>query len=223
MSALVIHPNPAMYLSPEFVQELALGKDKPDDVCARHGVEPSDFQWLSAQAWFGEMVAVKRMQLADNGVLFSAKAEMMLEELLQHLYKSAITGNLAAAPMLELTKQLGDYAGLRTRGAQAAATGPAFQQNINVAADTLAAGRALAPANAEPVNITPTLSIPLGQTTAPKPTGTIGPGFPPGPLGEVPAGLRVPDFKLTPDLVGTPAAQAAASVNAPVALTGNSR
>jgi hypothetical protein len=196
---LSVHPNPALYLSPEFVLELALGKDSDSDICARHGVEPGDYAWMSGQDWFAQMVAQKRMELADNGVLFSAKAGMMLEELLALQYKSAITGNLNGALINDLIKQLADITGQRgpKTSAQAGPAGPAFQLNINVSAAPAgdAPRQTYVDVDAQVVETPPTLSIPLD-------------GLPPKP-----PGFRVPDFKLTPDLVGTASAQQAALAN----------
>lgn len=205
MSALAVHPNAAMYTSPEFIIELALGKDPEAAVCARHGVEPADMAWLNSQPWFVETVVRKRLELHENGFLFGAKSEMMLEELVVLQYKSAITGNLNGALTNDLIKLLADITGKRGPGSQAQAgpAGPAFQLNINVTADTLAKGRA-GPVTIDAVAVEkPLMSIPLGDPLPPRP-----------------AGFRVPDFKLTPDLIGTPAAQQAAAANSTAVAPG---
>lgn len=187
-----IHPNPAMFLSPEMVQELALGMDTPYDVAATYGLSQREFDKLQAQPWFGELIAKKRMELADTGILFTAKAAMMAEELWQKLYQHATAGTLAHTVMLDVAKQLTDIGKLRPIPGQPGDTGAKFQININVG-EIKENVRMVDKA----IDVTPTISIPL-DILPPKPEG-----------------FRVPDFKLTPDLVGNAQAVQAALAAAP--------
>jgi hypothetical protein len=185
-----------MYLSPEMVQELALGMDPPLDIAKRYGVDYREYTWLEAQPWFGELIAKTRMEQHAEGITFAAKAKMMAEELFQTLFQAATTGNLAHTLSLDLAKQLTEIAGLKPKVTPGqGASGPAFQININVNSEgALKSGQR--PIEGSAVEVKPVkMSIPL-DNLPPKPEG-----------------FRVPDFRLTSDLVGTPqAVQAAQSV-----------
>jgi hypothetical protein len=182
MSSLVsapIHPNPAMYLSPEMVLDLALGMDPPYDIAARYGLSRSEFDKLQAQEWFGRAVAQKRLEVSENGQMFSQKAAMMAEELFQQLFKAAITGNLAHPIVMDLTKQLTEIGQLKPRAAVGvSAGGPAFQINIQVNGADLDKAKT-SRLDIQPVVEAVTMAIPLGDQLPPKPEG-----------------LRVPDFDL---------------------------
>jgi len=193
MNAPVIHPNPAMYLSPEMIREIALGMDAPDEVAARHGFSHAEFMRLQNQEWFGRMVVESRMELDRDGHTNVAKGKMMLWETYQRLYQMSLAGQLSAQLSLELTKQLADVTGEKSRQAvDQGSRGPAFAININ-----LNAGEALPP-GPRPVE---------GQAKVIEPV-TI--SIPKDDLPARPEGMRVPDFKMTRDLVGTPVAVAAA-------------
>lgn len=189
---MTMHPNPALYLSPEMVNELALGNLPPYEIAGRYGLSQGEFDMLQRQDWFGQLVAKRRMEFADEGIGFRAKARMMAEELYQKLFQQATVGTLASNLMLDMTKQLVEIADMKPKQGQSdRPDGPAFQININVNAETAqrpgprpieGAARVVAPV---------TITIPKDDLPA------------------RPEGFRVPDFKLTPDLVGTPATVAA--------------
>lgn len=187
-----LRDNVALYLSPEMVHELALGMDPPRSIVVKYGVSDAEYDQLCAQEWFGEMIAKRRMELHSDGVTFAAKARMMAEELFQKLFQSATTGNLAHPLMLDLGKQLTEIGGLKPKvGVQdGGARAPAFSINIQVNTDT-AQKSGQRPTGA--IDVTPVkVSIPLD------------------PMPPKPEGFRVPDFKLTPDLVGSAQAVQAA-------------
>jgi hypothetical protein len=193
-----LSPNPGMYVSPEMVAEMALGKDTEHDIAARYGLARFECDWLTAQSWFAEMVARKRQELHENGDLFSAKAAMMAEELWVRLYQSALTGGLPNNLIMDAAKSLTEIGRLMPPkggpAVQQGGGGPAFQININLTGDAQGPGRV----KAEVIEATPvTVSIPKDD-------------LPPKP-----AGFRVPDFKLTPDLIGSPVAQNAAVAQTP--------
>lgn len=187
-----IHANPALYLSPEMVTELALGMDPPKDICARYGIADFEYAKMASQEWFGELVAKRRMDLNDNGQLFEGKARMMAEELYVRAYQQALTGGLTANLVIDLAKQLAEIG--MPKSARATAnmpTGPQFQININMPADRQGPGKAEL----------------ARDITPPKVTVTI----PADPIPPRPEGFRVPDFDLRRGaLVGTPQAQQAA-------------
>lgn len=192
----LIHPNPALYYSPEMVAELAMGMDPPYDIAARYGLSRDEFDQLQAQTWFGELVARKRQELADDGILFSSKAAMMAEELWTRLFQAACTGTLAHPLVVETAKQLTEIGQLKPKAAAGqVGGGPAFQLNIQV--NGVPTGRAVAVEATKDAPPEPAMSITLGD-----------------PMPEKPPGLRVPDFDLRVGprtLVGTSAAVSAAN------------
>lgn len=184
--------------------ELALGVDPPYDIAARYGLSQGEMDQLNSFDWFGEMVLTRRMELQQNGQTFAAKARMMAEELYQKLFQNALAGNLAHPLSLEMAKQLTDIGGLRKGPAADQPSGPAFQININVAPG----GQGPGIAEAKIIDVTPVvISVPAD------------------PLPARPEGFRVPDFRMTPDLVGTPSAVAAAQAvrQEPVSATAGGR
>jgi hypothetical protein len=195
-----IHPNPALYYSPEMVAELAMGMDPPYDIAARYGLTRQEFDQLQAQAWFGEMVARKRQELSDDGILFSSKAAMMAEELWARLFQAACANQLAHPLVVETAKQLTEIGQLKPKAAaNVGGGGPAFQINIQV--NGVDAGQAKARGvSAEVVEAAPVISIPLE------------PGLPPKP-----AGLKVPDFDLRVGAL-TGSTTAVAAAQAPLAM-----
>lgn len=205
MNALVrppYHSNPALYTSPEMILELALGAEPDLDIAAKYGITAAEFGQLQTYEWFVQMVVERRMDLAQQGLLFEHQAGMMAEEIYKKLYQQAITGTLAHTLMLETAKAMREIAKPKQAAGAVGPGGPAFQINIQVnGVDAAAAkGRRFDDTVAKPT--VPVISIPMGQvqTIPPKPEP-----------------LRVPDFDLRVGaLVGTPNAVAAAQ--APLAM-----
>lgn len=181
-------PNPALYLSPEMVAELALGQDPPNEIAQKYGFTVAEFQQLNAQTWFGEAVYRKREELQANGVTFLAKAGMMAEEMWQDIYRTSKTdGQMRMEHRIEAAKQLTDIAGLKPKAAAAVASGPAFVINIQIPDEKQAPS-------------THKIDRPKAEQAEPmvidmRPVAAI--DLPPPP-----PGLKVPDFKLTNDLAG---------------------
>lgn len=179
-------PNPALYLSPEMVAELALGQDPPLQIAQKYGFSPAEFEALQAQAWFGEAVYRKRDQLQAEGVTFAAKAGMMAEEMWQDIYAMSKTTDMRMEHRIDAAKNLTDIAGLKPKGQAIGTGGPSFTINIQL------------PDNPAP----PNPRMIGGHSEADKaPVLTV--DFKPvDDFPKPPPGLKIPDFKLTPDLVG---------------------
>lgn len=188
--------SPILYFDPQMVAEIALGAEHPHDIAERYGYDAVAYETLAALQWFAELVARKRQELADDGILFTAKAGMMAEALLTRLFQQSMAGSLAAPLMVETAKQLSDIGRLKPASAAAAASaGPPFQINIQVNGTDVV--RSHAPQELVPEVVAETVMvIDFSKVDA----------------APVPAALRVPDFDLRPSaLVGTPQAQQAAA------------
>jgi hypothetical protein len=184
-------PNPALYLSPEMVAELALGQDDPLTIAQKYGMTVAEFEALNAQPWFGDAVYRKREQLQAEGVTFVAKAQMMAEEMWQDIYQLSKSGDgMRMEHRIEAAKQLTDIAGLKPKAAAASANGPSFTINISI------------PDNPQG----PQLKAVGGHSEADKPPAMVIEMKPADDFPKPPPGLKIPDFKLTPDLVGNPLA-----------------
>lgn len=190
-----LHPNPALYASPEMVMELALGAEPPYDIAARYGLSQGEMDQLNSLEWFGEMVLARRMDLQQNGQTFQAKAKMMAEELYQKLFQSALAGNLAHPLALEMAKQLTEIGGIKKGPVTGEGAGPAFQININVT------NAGTPPGTHDDLKVIDVKPVVIS--------------VPADPLPARPEGFRVPDFRMTPDLVGTPQAVRAAQAAVP--------
>jgi len=126
--------NPALYLSPEMVAELALGVDPPVDVAAKYGFELKDFLQLQAQPWFAEAVYRERERQQKEGITFQSKAKMMAEEMWVDLYKEAKSNLLKPELKVDVAKQLTEVAGMKPKNpvTQTGPAGPAFTVNITI-------------------------------------------------------------------------------------------
>jgi hypothetical protein len=209
-----------LYFDPALVAELALGADHPHEIAERYGLDLVEYEHLAAQPWFEELVARKRQEYQDDGVLFVAKAAMMAESLLTRLFQQAMAGTLTQPLMVEVSKQLSDIGRLKPQPAGVReAVGPPFQINIQVNGHDVIqrTPHLIGLPEAAETDATMTLDFAASPVTPGGPQSTaVRDGldaFPPPPTG-----LKVPDFDLRPSaLVGTPQAVLAASGAAPQA------
>lgn len=207
MNAVVrvpIHPNPAMYASPEMVQDIAIGKDPTYEIAARYGLSQGELDWLLTEEWFARSVAQRRLELHENGMLFSAKARMMAEEMFQDLFQLSKADQLAHPLRVDVAKQLSILGDMVPKGGVTAGDGqPRFQLNIQVNGVDQAAARRTR-LDVEDVKPVVTMHIPFS-----------GPAVAAAP---VQADLTVPDFQIPApnrDLVGTAEAMQAAVAQPP--------
>lgn len=179
-------PNPALYLSPEMVNELALGIDPPLQIAQKYGLTAAEFTALQAQEWFGAEVFRRRDQLHAEGMSFQVKAKMIAEEVMQDFFQTTKTKDVRPEHILEFLKQTAEYGGLKQKVlANQGPAGPAFMIQINLPAG------AQGPGSAAQLNVTPDKPAPMVLDLKAM-----------DPLPPLPAGMKVPDFKLTKDLVG---------------------
>lgn len=211
--AALYDPSPILYFSPELVVELALGADHPHEVAERYGVSEVEYEHLITLPWFEEMVARKRAEFHDNGVMFQAKAAMMGEALLTRLFQQSMGGQLTPPIMIEVSKQLVDIGRLKPQPINTRPDGNGavpFAINIQINGADMAA-----PAYKPVIEAAP--AAPPTLTLAPVET-TPEPSLPPKP--PYISGLKTPNFDrdvrpTRSSLAGTPAAQAAVTAPAP--------
>jgi hypothetical protein len=209
-----------LHYSPEMVAELAMGADDPYDIAERYGVEADDYDHLAGQDWFARLVAQKRHEFHDTGMLFVAKAGMMAEALLTRLFQQSMAGVIAAPLTVEVAKQLTDIGRLKPQpqGSTPGSAGAPFQINIQVnGSDVVRTQPALVPA---PVTTAAAdASAPSGEgagtgsrvaapsaPTSTRPEDALAAGAAmtldfskPGPKPSYISGLRTPDFDLRPN------------------------
>jgi hypothetical protein len=213
-----------LHYDPQMVAELALGADHPHEIAARYGVDTVDYEHLSTQPWFERLVAEKRHEYHDTGVLFTAKAAMMAESLFTRLFQQSMAGSLTQPLMVETAKQLADIGRLKPQPLNTqplpGAT-PAFQINIQVnGSDVLASTTpAMVAVPADPPSAAEAVMRLEFGDTVPTPDPAAAADTQLDALGPAPVGIRVRDFDLRPSaLVGDPMAVQAAmgsTVSAP--------
>jgi hypothetical protein len=213
-----------LHYSPEMVAELAMGAEHPHEIAERYGVDPTDYELLASQEWFGRLVAQKRHEFHDQGMLFVAKAGMMAEALLTRLFQQSMAGAIPPPLTVEVAKQLTDIGRLKPQplSTQPGAAGNGFQINIQVnGSDVIHSGPALVPAPSPAQS--PPLAPPSAQTREPgggdalaepipaPARATLAPPTmaldfaPPAPPTTI-SNLRVPDFDVRhPGQIGRPA------------------
>ena len=215
-----------LYYSPELVAELAMGADDPYDIAARYGMEDTHLDHLLEQDWFQRLVAQKRHEFHDTGMLFVAKAGMMAEALLTRLFQQSMAGVIAAPLTVEVAKQLTDIGRLKPQpqGSTPGSAGAPFQINIQVnGSDVVTTRPALVPAPPSTIprqDAGPSMAAPSAPTTLADPGDAQAAGAVMSPtahldaaastamtldfskIGPKPAhisGLRTPDFDLRPN------------------------
>jgi len=228
-----------LMFDPMMVAELAMGADSPQDIAFRYGLDEEELAHLMRQEWFERLVATKRVEFHDQGVLFTAKAGMMAEALLTRLFQQSMAGTIAAPLTVEVAKQLTDIGRLKPQplNTTPGAAGGAFQINIQVnGSDVVHSGPTLLPTphfDAAASTGNPLVAAPLASPRS-GPSGAVVPPVPdtPGdksaaptlslefapPKGKPPASisnLRTPDFDLRPNPGGGSAAAFGAGVPAP--------
>jgi hypothetical protein len=201
-----------LHYSPEMVAELAMGADDPHVIAERYGVGADDYEHLASQDWFARLVAQKRHEFHDTGMLFVAKAGMMAEALLTRLFQQSMAGVIAAPLTVEVAKQLTDIGRLKPQpqGSTPGSAGAPFQINIQVnGSDVVTTRPALVPAPAQPSVSSAgpdSVAVPSAPTTPAEPGDALAAGaamtldF--GKVGPKPAhisNLRTPDFDLRPN------------------------
>ena len=207
-----------LHYSPEMVAELAMGADDPLSVAERYGVEPEEYERLASLEWFGRLVAQKRHEFHDTGMLFVAKAGMMAEALLTRLFQQSMAGAIPPPLTVEVAKQLTDIGRLKPQplNTQPGQSGNAFQINIQVNGRDVIAPDPLAGLVAAPIDAMSSAAghsppVPTQPRPAAPPTPPVG-GDPTlaiswSPKGTPPpsvlSNLRVPDFDLRPNPQGT--------------------
>ena len=191
--SLIVHFDPMM------VAELAMGADHPHEIAERYGVDPVDYEHLAAQEWFGKLVAQKRVEFHETGVLFTAKAGMMAEALLTRLFQQSMASVLPPPLMVEVAKQLTDIGRLKPQpiNTTPGTGGGAFQINIVIPGQEAVAGRDA------PHDITPRPQAASDALQPPSPGASVK-GVDTPAVTDTPAGVsmslpfRVPDFDMRP-------------------------
>jgi hypothetical protein len=213
-----------LHYSPEMVADLAMGAEHPHEIADRYGVDAVDYEHLASQEWFQRLVAQKRSEFHDTGMLFIAKAGMMAEALLTRLFQQSMAGAIPPPLTVEVAKQLTDIGRLKPQplNTQPGASGNAFAINIQVngadvihSAPTLVAAPLASPRSGPSGAVVPPVPDTPGDKSAAPTSMSL--EFTP-PKGRPPASisnLRVPDFDLRPNPGGGSAAAFGAGVPAP--------
>lgn len=125
--------NPALYLSPEMVAELALGLEPPITVVEKYGFTLRQFVQLQNMPWFTEAVYRERERQRNEGVTFQSKSRLMAEELWTDIYKEAKANSYKSELKVDVAKQLTEIAGLKPKNVVTPGqTGPSFTVNISI-------------------------------------------------------------------------------------------
>lgn len=197
--SVTFSPNPALYLSPEMVTELALGQDNPLDIAGKYGLTAHEFGQLQAQEWFGAAIYRKREELQAHGITFTAKAMMMAEEMWTDIYQASKVSDMRMEHRIAAAKELTDISGMKPKAAAGVpGSGPSFTIQINLPSDPQ--GPTTHQLHTEKAKVEPALTIEMD-----------GMALPPKPIG-----MKVPDFKLKDDLVGAPVAAHLMPATSPV-------
>lgn len=106
-------------IDPKFVLDCASGLEEIEEIAPRYGFSPEDVARLKEYKPF--MMAVEQMKadLYRSGKTFKLKAGVMAEEVMERVFRDAISPDIGPANRLEALKTLSRLADLEPKNAAA--------------------------------------------------------------------------------------------------------
>lgn len=131
----VAEPHNTLDVPAQLVWEVAAGVEDPSIVAARHGFEGEKWERLSQWSPFIIAVQQQRAEFERSGFTFRLKAGLMAEQMMDQMFKQAVSNDSTILQKLSVFQSLVDVAGLKpdkkVQG-DAAGTAPKFSITINI-------------------------------------------------------------------------------------------
>lgn len=130
-----VEPHHTLDVPAQLVWEVAAGVEDPAIIAARHGFEGDKWERLAQWAPFITAVQQQRAEFERNGITFRLKAGLMAEQMMDQMFKQAISNDSTILQKLSVFNSLVDVAGLKPdKKAQAdsANQAPKFSITINI-------------------------------------------------------------------------------------------
>ena len=129
-------PHVTLEVPPQLVWECAAGLEDPAVIAARFGFEGEKWERLAAWQPFINAVTQQRAQFDKEGITFRLKAGLMAEQMMDQMFKQAVSNDSTILQKLNVFQSLVDVAGLKpdkkVQAADAAAATPRFSITINI-------------------------------------------------------------------------------------------
>ena len=129
-------PHVTLEVPPQLVWECAAGLEDPVVVASRFGFEGEKWERLAAWQPFINAVTQQRAQFDKEGITFRLKAGLMAEQMMDQMFKQAVSNDSTILQKLNVFQSLVDVAGLKpdkkAQAADAAAATPRFSITINI-------------------------------------------------------------------------------------------
>jgi hypothetical protein len=128
-------PHATLDVPPQLVWEIAAGLENPEDVATRFGFSGAKWERLSQWPPFIMAVQQQRAEFEKNGVTFRLKAGLMAEQMMDMMFKQAVSNDSTILQKLSVFNALVDVSGLKPDKKAAVDAGPAtpkFSITINI-------------------------------------------------------------------------------------------
>lgn len=122
-----------MAVDPEFIQECATGVEDCASIARRYGYTDDEWAQLERDEWFNLEVERAIAERKKAGKVFTTKAAVMSEQLLENLFRESMKANIPVkdkATVLAILAKLGNLEPAKTQ--QEGPSGPGFSITIKV-------------------------------------------------------------------------------------------
>lgn len=119
-------------LDPKFIYEVALGVESGETIARRWGIRHERWEKIRETKAFKLQVAALKADMERTGVTFGTTAGVMAKELLDIIFKEAISGETDIKNRLEVLRSLAKYANFEPKSSSDAPTAPRFSINISL-------------------------------------------------------------------------------------------
>lgn len=117
---------------PMLLNDLAMGLDDTDTICARHGLTPAELEKLFTVRAFKKELSYTAQALREEGSPFRVKARLQAEHALEKLDQMIYDPETPANIVLSAIQSLVKWGGLEPKPDKAGDQGPPQQVNIQI-------------------------------------------------------------------------------------------
>ena len=135
LSPQATEPHHTLDVPPQLVWEIAAGLEDPAVVAERFGFTGRKWERVSQWPPFITAVQAQRSEFDKNGVTFRLKAGLMAEQMMDQMFKQAVSTDSTILQKLSVFNSLVDVAGLKPdkkATVDPAGQAPKFSITINI-------------------------------------------------------------------------------------------
>jgi hypothetical protein len=135
LPAQAMEPHHTLDVPAQLVWECAAGVEDPALIAARYGFEGDKWERLSQWTPFIVAVQQQRAEFERTGITFRLKAGLMAEQMMDQMFKQAVSNDSTILQKLSVFNSLVEVAGLKPdkkAAVDAAGQAPKFSITINI-------------------------------------------------------------------------------------------